>query len=275
MWLRLSPAHLTFFFLNARVNRKRISKIRTNESVTSVLHQHREKVTLLVSFPCLHVWSPTQLNFFQRSSSCVSWRISDLLPIWASHLHPRCRIQCKPTCSKQKKQKKKGGGGGEEGEKEREPDRTKLGVGRKWTQCLLCVWRKGLGTNTGRSVRVSCAAPCSMPVSSILSLSSHGAHWHWESTHSNTWPLERLWDNVGQDRTGQLGTHTGDCPQPRNSSCDYNHSFPPSTPMWSCGTWTLSTKLEVRHKTCPGRVSPWHWTLCLHPIQHYWHILVY
>lgn len=84
-------------------------------------------------------------------------------------------------------------GGGEEvegvGGRERETDRTKLGVGRNRTQCLLCVWRKGLGTNTGWSVRVSCAAPCSMPASSILSLSSNCAQWHWESTHSNTWPL--------------------------------------------------------------------------------------
>lgn len=48
-----------------------------------------------------------------------------------------------------------------------------------------------LGTNTSRPVRVSCAAPCSMPASSILSLSSQGAQWHWESMRSNTWSLQR------------------------------------------------------------------------------------
>ena len=106
------------------------------------------------------------------------------------------------------------------GERERERERErkrarqdKAGSGEKLnTVSVVCV-KGGLGTNTCQSVRVSCAAPCSMPASSILSLSSQCAQWHWESTHSNTWSPQRsasplLRRRRRQHRTGRCGTPT-------------------------------------------------------------------
>lgn len=87
---------------------------------------------------------------------------------------------------------KKRSRGGRGNRRERKRSRQdKAGSGEKLNTVSVVCMKGGLGTNTGRSVRVSCAAPCSMPASSILSLSSHCAQWHWESTHSNTWPQRR------------------------------------------------------------------------------------
>lgn len=46
----------------------------------------------------------------------------------------------------------------------------KAGSGEKLNTVSVVCMKEGLGTNTGQSVRVSCA-PCSMPAPSILSLS--------------------------------------------------------------------------------------------------------
>lgn len=93
-----------------------------------------------------------------------------------------------PALNKKKKRRRGGSGNVRQRKRARQD---KAGSGEKLNTVSVVCMKGGFGTNTGRSVRVSCAAPCSMPASSILSLSSHCAQWHWESTHSNTWPLQR------------------------------------------------------------------------------------
>lgn len=60
------------------------------------------------------------------------------------------------------------------GDGEKEADRTNLGSGEKQNTVSVVCMKGGLGTNTGQSVRVS-SAPCTMPPTSILSLSPNCA----------------------------------------------------------------------------------------------------